>query len=390
VRGLRACGVVCSLALLAACGEEFTQVSHSGFGAFEPALATLDDSLAIVWNDNRGGNDEIYLRLLDGELRPLSAELRLTESPALSYEASVVNLGGDLAIAWYEREPSGRLVTKLGLWTPQGEPLWQHVVSSPERSGRVPVVHARDDSLFIAWVEESVPGATQGRATPSTIRGAWFRRDGTRQVEPFDIADASRTTWNLNLDALPDGRIVLVYDAEHSTRSSELYLALIGIGRAIVMPLSDDDGFASKYPDIAVGARLALTWYDAKDGNADVYLALFDTLGATALVGAQRVTHTDGESIGAYLAWNGARLGLAWNDDTPGQHEIQFQAFDTAAQPLHAVRRLTHTPAHSRIPAIVAHREGFVLAWNEAEYGSGGHDGLASTTLSEVAVIRVD
>ncbi|MDY6983187.1 MAG: hypothetical protein SV422_08870, partial [Pseudomonadota bacterium] len=343
-------------------GDDFTQVSNSGFGAFEAALAPLGDSLAVVWNDNRGGNDEIYLRLLDGDLRPLSAELRLTDDPSQSFEAAVANFGGQLAIAWYDREANGRRVTKLGLWTPQGERLWQHAVSSPDKSARVPVLQVVEDRLFIAWVEEALPNADSQNA--ATIRGAWFDIDGSVLVPAFDVAEASRTTWNMNVDALPDGRIVLVYDSEHATRASELYLALIGIGRAIVMPLSADDGFASKYPDIAVGARLALTWFDVKDGNAEVYLALFDTLGTDALANAMRMTNSAGESIGAYLAWNGDALGLAWNDDDAGQHEIYFQRFDAAGQggPL---QRLTNTEPHSRIPAIVPHRDGFVLAWNE-------------------------
>lgn len=387
MRRLRGLCIAVGCAWFAGCGDDFTQVSNSGFGAFEAALAPVGDNLAVVWNDNRGGNDEIYLRLLDGDLRPLSAELRLTNDPSPSWEAAVANFDGKLAIAWYDREANGRRVTKLGLWTPQGEPLWQRVVSSPDKSGRIPVLQVLDGRLFIAWVEEALPNA--GSQNTATIRGAWLDVDGNVLVPAFDLAEASRTTWNMNVDALPDGRIVLVYDSEHATRASELYLALIGIGRAIVMPLGDDDGFASKYPDIAVGESLALTWFDVKDGNPEVYLALFDTLGTDALANAMRITNTTGESIGAYLAWNAGTLGLAWNDNDAGQHEIHFQRFDAAGK-AGALQRLTHTEPHSRIPAIVPHREGFVLAWNESTYGDGeGHDGGASATRSEITVARV-
>ena len=37
---------------------------------------------------------------------------------------------------------------------------------------------------------------------------------------------------------------------------------------------------------------------------------------------ARRVTDTKGESIGAYVAWNHNRIGLAWCDNTPGQQEV--------------------------------------------------------------------
>ena len=41
--------------------------------------------------------------------------------------------------------------------------------------------------------------------------------------------------------------------------------------------LSFDDGASSVYPDLAFGAgRAAVTWWDTRDGNAEVYLAVVD------------------------------------------------------------------------------------------------------------------
>lgn len=93
---------------------------------------------------------------------------------------------------------------------------------------------------------------------------------------------------------------------------------------------------------------------------------------ADALTGV-RVTTTKGHSIGAYTAWSGDRLGLAWCDDTEGQHEIYFAEFDASGAPKGATQRLTDTHPGSLIPSIHAWRDGFVLAWNEYE-GASGHD----------------
>ena len=80
---------------------------------------------------------------------------------------------------------------------------------------------------------------------------------------------------------------------------------------------------------------------------------------------AHRVTTTPGASIGAYLASNGERIGLAWSDDTSGNYEVFFQSFDADGISLALPpRRLSDTPTNSMIPAIEPWRDGFALAWD--------------------------
>ena len=82
-----------------------------------------------------------------------------------------------------------------------------------------------------------------------------------------------------------------------------------------------------------------------------------------------RVTVTAGGSTGAYLDWltgsGDDRIGLAWSDNTGGQHEIYFQPFAPDGRSLGAARRLAATSGASLIPAIVAAGDTFALAWNE-------------------------
>lgn len=56
-----------------------------------------------------------------------------------------------------------------------------------------------------------------------------------------------------------------------------------------------------------------------------------------------RVTDNAGDSIGAYLAWNGERIGLAWSDSRSGTYDIYFQSFDATLTPLTPEQRLTRT-----------------------------------------------
>jgi hypothetical protein len=100
---------------------------------------------------------------------------------------------------------------------------------------------------------------------------------------------------------------------------------------------------------------------------------------------SRRVTSTPGESIGAYLAWNGDRLGLAWSDKTPGQHEVYFESFDSSGEPRETARRITENSSWSLVPAIRPREAGFALAWNEYVPASAEiHDGTSEVFFGSV------
>jgi hypothetical protein len=301
-------------------------------------------------------------------------------------------------VTWYDRSEDGQLSVKLGMWSLQGEQRWQREVKVSARNGRVPLLEAVGDRLFIAWIEEDMPATDDDVANagvPPAIYGAWLDANGNYLVQPFRIAEASRTTWNLNADALPGGNIALVFDAQVNTNASELWLSVIDEVAVQTVMLTDDDGFDSKYPDVAAStAGTALTWYDMKEGNNEVYLALINipallSDNAKLEPAATRITTTSGDSIGAYLAWNAKTLGLAWNDDDPGQHEIFFQRFDSQGRAFAEAQRVTNTAAASLIPAIVPFNAGFVLGWSEAVLGDS-HTGGNTETRSEIVVRYVD
>ena len=96
---------------------------------------------------------------------------------------------------------------------------------------------------------------------------------------------------------------------------------------------------------------------------------------------------TAGASIGAYLAWNRGRVGLAWSDDTEGESEVYFQAFDVSGAALDAAERLTNNLTASLIPAIHPRGNGFALAWNEdvveerGDHRSGGRSDIVFATV---------
>ena len=58
-----------------------------------------------------------------------------------------------------------------------------------------------------------------------------------------------------------------------------------------------------------------------RDGNDEVYLLVGRTADLHGEIDtrARRITTTEAESVGAYLAWNAGRVGLAWSDKIRGR-----------------------------------------------------------------------
>jgi hypothetical protein len=354
------------------------QISDSRAGAYEAALATTRDGLVAAWYDIRDGNAEIYVRSLMGDGTTAGEEIRLTHDPKQSYEPSIDTLeDGSWVVAWYEKDDDGSLTGKVALWSAEGAHRWTNVLPGP---GRNPVVAAAGQAIVVAWIHQGRDG------TERVWMERWNDR-GMAIVPTREIGPAHKTTWNLNLDVDGAGTAWLTYDAVVDTRANEVFLACVGARSASVRRLTTDDGHRSKYPDVAVrGTRIALTWYDSKDGNTEVYLFVgnLEELDQPLDARARRVTRTGGESIGAYLAWNGDRVGLAWSDDTAGQHEVYFQSFDSVGLPLAEPLRITTNRTSSLVPAIVSRLDGFALAWNEYNPGKEAHAGTSQIAVAVV------
>jgi hypothetical protein len=335
------------------------QVTDSRKGAYEAALTPFGQGFAVAWYDTRDGQGEIYTRMLDVNGQPDGPERRLTNGPEESYEASIDRLGDDLVVAWYDQTNKGRQTAKLGMWSRDGANRWVHAFDSGSRN---PVILSDGSAVFCAWIQMEEDGR-------EAVLAGWWESDGHPRSRPVRLGAASKTTWNLNAGLDDSGVVWVVFDAESSTRASEVYIAKAEASSQGAVRLTKDDGAPSKYPSIAFapGGRTALSWQDERHGNPEVYLLTGRVGDLTGEIDerGRRVTTTPGESIGAYLRWNRGRLGLAWSDKLYGQHEIYFESFDANGMPREPVQRLTENATWSLVPAIQARRDGFGLAWNE-------------------------
>jgi hypothetical protein len=311
--------------------------------------------------------------MLDVNGQPSGPERRLTNGPEDSYEASVDRLGDDLVVAWYDQSNKGQQTAKLGMWGRDGTNRWVHVLGGGTRN---PVILSDGSAVFCAWIQSEDDGR-------EAVFAGWWESNGRPRSAPVRLGAASKTTWNVNATLDADGVGWVVFDAEASTRASEVYIARAeSSSGASAVRLTKDDGAPSKYPSLAIGpgGSTALSWQDDRYGDSEVYLLIGRLSDLTGEIDARgrRLTTTPGETIGAYLRWNRDRLGLAWSDKLDGQHEIYFESFNTDGTTREPARRLTENATWSLVPAIQTRRDGFALAWNEyAPATEKIHDGTS-------------
>ena len=277
------------LAAMAGCSPA-DQISDSGFGAYEVSLAAWSDGLAVAWYDTRDGNAEVYVRPLDADGREAGPELRLTTTAAESYEADIAPLTDAFAIAWYEKEHDGAMRAQLGVWQRDGTPVWTTPVAVG--AGVEPQSRRAQLRRRACFARGSRPTATA--ASPFGAAGG--SSTGGRAAHPCVSAPPARRRGISTPRSRRRARRGSCSTRTPDTRVEELFVATLAEGRATLARLTADDGIRSKYPDIALGAggRGAITWFDERDGNREVYLAAAPVDGvAAADRGARASCHDD-------------------------------------------------------------------------------------------------
>ena len=358
-------------------------LSLPGQYAYELSLANTGRQLVAAWNGGETGN-AIWIRLTDGAGKPVGAPVQLTDGKFDAYEPDIQPLGGDLLVAWYEKDLStGALAARLGRFTLQGQSRWQVTLSASGAKGRNAIVRVHGEQVFAAWIETADGGEPALWTARLDMLGGIVEAAQRRSTVSAD-------TWNLNAAVNDAGTLMVVYDATIGTRAKELHLLTVGVDNVAESLLSSDDGRDSVYPDLALsGERAALTWLDSRDGNSEVYLFAGSLSGLRSAVDRGiRVTNTPGQSMGAYAAWISDRLVLAWCDNSAGQYEIASQQFDSRGVALGAARQLTRNSTESSIPAISAWRDGFALAWNEYQSVSDGGKRVIAASTAVISLLQ--
>jgi len=369
-------GTLFALILLSACGAP-VQLSLDETRAFEVSLAYIGDEPAVAWYGGNLRHEALFMRYADAAGKPRGPVLQLTDATRDAYEPSLQEIDGDALVGWYEQQGdtrSGgvrRQVALLARFDHGGKQRWQRQLSADDARGRIPVVRVRGDIIHVAWVEQRASADPMIRVASLDAAGQWLQM-------PRDAAVVDDNTWNLNAAIGPDGAFHVLYDSASRGEARELHWLQERGGRMQEQRLSSDDGRDSAYPDIALdGTRVAIAWFDARDGNPEIYLRCtqLDESGAPPAnlrldEGATRITHTPGDSLGAYVLWHAGEIQLAWTEVDGERRRLLRQRFDRNCHALGDAKELAGGRGAVGIASLASSKAAVALAWDERRGGS--------------------
>jgi hypothetical protein len=171
--------------------------------------------------------------------------------------------------------------------------------------------------------------------------------------------------------AVSEGQLYIVWDDDTLGNSEIFYVRSIDGGQTFSPPqnLSRTSG-TSRNPAIAAsGTDVYIVWDDDTSGNAEILYLVSRDKGAT-FSPAQNLSQNEGRSVLPEIAVSGQTLHIVWQDDTPGNREILYRRSRDSGGTFETIRNLSQNSGRSLSPAIVALGNQVYVAWDDTTPGN--------------------
>ncbi len=293
-----------------------------------PSSVWASSQTAIVWEDGRDDDLEIYFQFVDPTGVAVASPTRVTATFGDSEMPAIEYTGSDLAIGWIDYR-DGHWDVFIRIVHPDGSAASSElkVSDSPRSIGnKRPSLAWTGSEIIVAWREwgPSVSGPDTeklmiGRISPD---GSKVAPDAV-VVEGFDYMTTPAIGWT-------GSQISMVWSDMRLGRS-ELYYMGIGpdalpIGSDV--QLMDEPGDSMDPVLSWTGSVFGLAWTDAGDGSGtDI---LFSIMSASGSMLGSVVQLSEGEGVFALprIAWSGSTFGISWLDVSLSELYLHFERID--------------------------------------------------------------
>lgn len=360
-------------------GAEF-RIDDATPGNFvnQPDIALLSGNrFVVVWEDSRDGSN-IFAQILNsngtlsGDNFRINADL---DSPYRIAPAVVSTLAGDFAVVW-EDGRSGNGDVYLRIFTDVGTPLFPELMLDATFASDyqfMPKLTFLKGSGYLAvWISDRNGGQSiygQLVSTSSAPIGSSFR------VNDSD----TDVCWDLDTEGTADSGVVCVW-AEYSTMAS-IELQKIDKNGAMTggnIKLEDSGLLRERaFPAIARGATgFTAVWVDQRNGNLDLFAqrlsSSFEKTNSNYIInddvsGAQQLTP-------GIAGITSNSLAVVWQDRRADQGDIMLQILSSGGTPLGFVVKVNDDggTAIQKNPQVGAASSGNIWAvWEDARTDGG-------------------
>lgn len=301
--------------------DELLKISNSdGMGG---PLVWTGDRYGVAWQERRDGDYEIYFRLLDDTgATVVTPPVQLSDAGGFSVNPDLGWTGTRFVAVWQDERGGqfnvfGRTINVDGL---PDSPEVELVVANA-LPNEAPAVAASSQGIGVTWAH--------GDALAHFIQFQVYDFTLAATSEPLTLTDGVTEAVYPTVVANDGNYVVAWFD--RSASPPGIYGAVVsGSGSLLVNPKllsATPNGAHSRYPALrALGDRLLLVYSDDRDGNDGYELygrMLSDML--DELTEPQRITNAPGDSISPKLSFGPeGNVGILFRDDREGDQHVFF------------------------------------------------------------------
>ena len=214
------------------------------------------------------------------------------------------------------------------------------------------------DRIYIAWDDDS-----SGNSEILYIQSI----DGGKSFSsPQNLSNNAGKSRNATMAALGDE--VYIFWDDDTPGNAEIFYRVSRDGGQTFSPLinlSQDPG-RSILPKIALSSSqsLYIVWQDDTPGNREVLYAR-STDGGRTFTAAQNLSQNSGRSLSPVIAVTDQNIHVAWEDNTPGNHEIFYVHSSDDGLNFSSAQNLSRSPSFSAAPNLAASKNSVYVTWTE-------------------------
>ena len=291
-----------------------TRLTYNDSLADRPVIALSGSNLHVVWTSCRDGNNEIYYKHSTDGGTIWGADVRLTNYLGNSSFADISVLDSVIHVVWYDN-----------------------------RDGTASIYYKRSTDGGVSWGSEVAIKSGSGGANSASIA-----------ISGSDVY----VTWA----DYRDGNLEIYY--KHSTNAGDIW------GSATRLTYNPAN---SQLPRMVISASIVhVAWYDARDGNYEIYYKRSTDGGLTWGVDT-RLTNASGNSKTITMLVSGSLVHIAWQDDRNGNYEIFYMcSMDGGLSWSSDTLLVNNNVTMSERPSIALSGDAVHLIWQDKRDGPNG------------------
>jgi len=240
--------------------------SSSGFSGFPDVCADSGGGISVVWMDSRDGNYEIYFRHWDPS-SGWGAEQRLTyDDGASMYPAISEGAGGKIYVVWQDNRTGN---WEIYLKTYDGSSWSEDIqVSNTAGDSWMPDVAAMGNECLIVWQDNS--DGDWDIMFRRRVGDSWESQGVVRNTDGISISPAVAQNTN---------QYCVVWNETGSDNVPKIFMRKFtdGVWSTSIVTLSAD-GSNSYFPSVIADRdhMFRVVWQDFRDGNHEIYYTAVD------------------------------------------------------------------------------------------------------------------